>query len=132
MIRRVLALLLLTFLAVAAFSAAEPVSASLSASQTVGSHSFARGTLYVTVANSGATNTCWFRLFSDADAAANATTAAPSISLAPAGWISFPEPTKGAGSYVGSGATLAKASYWKSISYICSTGQTTTFTAISQ
>ena len=100
---------------------AETAFKSLSVTQTVGAHAFAASTRTVTIVSDG-TNTCFFRLFNNRDTAGNATTADSSIKSGESLTFSI----KPASTDVGTDSQ-GSASSWKSISAICSTGQTATW-----
>jgi hypothetical protein len=99
----------------------EPAYKALSVSQTVTSHAFARNTIDVTIVSDGE-STCYFRLFTDADTPGDATTAHGPLKKAESIRFTF-TPGRGSEGYVGP----IRANYYKSISAICSSGQTATW-----
>jgi hypothetical protein len=133
--KRAVALLLI---AAAVIATAEPTYQGISPSQTVGSISFPRWTRSVVVVSlSSSANTCYMRLFTDVDTAGNATTSnwpiAPGESfpfrLYPCDTSQDLQSCRDSESINASGR---RASYYSSLSYICSSGQSATWRVYSK
>jgi hypothetical protein len=105
---------------------AAPAFASLSVSQTVGSHTFTAKTQYVRIVSDGS-STCYFNLFTNVDTAANATTASAALKSGETIGFSLKRSTTDAS--VDSEGT---GSWYRSISYICAGGQTATWRVYSK
>jgi hypothetical protein len=105
---------------------AEPAYFAASVSQTVGSHTFERGTQEVTILSDGPA-TCYYRLFTDADTTGNATTSNVPIKLNEVHPWRF-TPGVGTEAYVGT----TRARHYSSVSYICATGQTAAWRIVSK
>ena len=115
--------MLVAVLLVAGLAWAEPVYQSISASQTVGSTILTAGTQEVLIISDGA-NTCYFRLFTDADTVAAATTSYLPIKSGES--LSFTHRRH-------YNTTNSRwSTYFKTISAICGTGETATLRVYSQ
>ena len=105
----------LALLALALPSWGEVTPKSLSVSQTVTSYSFPSGTKKVLVISDGASDACYYRLFHNAETSADATASATtSVQIKSGESKSYPAPDP-------------PGTAWRTISAICSSGQTATF-----
>lgn len=98
---------------------------SASVSQVVGSKTFPAHTLEVTIVASTTSNTCFYELVTDADTPVTATTASLPIAANESHAFKF-TPGQGTEGFVGN----VKATRYKTLSFICSTGQTATWRVI--
>jgi hypothetical protein len=131
--KRATVVLLGLALCVAPYLTAEPTFKSISVSQTVQSTELPEWTQSVLIVSDGA-STCYFRLFTDVDTAGNATTSSGSIKSGESLGFTFvpkrtasPEYPMGARDSQATGTAGKVARYYKSISSICSSGQTATW-----
>ncbi|MCU0294229.1 MAG: hypothetical protein MUF10_19965, partial [Thermoanaerobaculaceae bacterium] len=135
MIRRVLALALVAaLLAVPAMLWTEPYYTTISATQTVQSKALPTWTQTVVLVSDGTSSSCYFRLFTDCETPANATTSNSQLKSGERLIYSFvnassPSSTQPHGirdleSYCPDGT---RARYYKSLSVICAAGQTATW-----
>jgi hypothetical protein len=138
MIRRVLTFAL-AVLALAGLMSAEPTFISVSATQTVQSVSLPRGTQEVTVISDGASSTCYFRLFTDADTPGAATASSIQVKSGEGVGLTFMPAISSSGGYPAGvsssesfGASGKRATYYKSMSVICASGQTATWRVIAK
>lgn len=131
--KRATVVLLGLALCVAPYLTAEPTFKSISVSQTVQSTVLPEWTQSILIVSDGP-NTCYFRLFTDADVPGNATTNSGPIKSGEgfpfnffqerARSVDYPSGIRDSQS---TGATGRKARFYKSISSICATGQTATW-----
>lgn len=118
--------LLLGLVLVAGQAVGEPAFKSLSVSDAVATHTFAAKTQTVTLVSDGA-STCYYRLFTNQDTPAAATTAYSPIKSGETITYTIKRNTTDATTDSESGGTA-----YKTLSAICSTGQTATWRVYSK